>query len=84
MQMINETQQQQQLIAQAWKEELVKEQWSLKERRSCASDAGQIEHRQGEEEQHLVRKQVEMKEDIAGLKDWINLAQSKEEQQFLI
>ena len=41
---------------------------------------GQLEQRQGEEEQQLFRRQAELKEDIAGLKDRLDMAQSEEEQ----
>ena len=47
----------------------------------CNQCFGQLECRQREEEQQLVRRQDELKEDIAGLKDRIKMAQSKEEQQ---
>ena len=42
----------------------------------------QLEQRQGEEEQQLVRKQAELKEDIADLRDRIDMSQSEEEQRF--
>ena len=38
--------------------------------------------RQGEEEQQLIRKQADLKEGIAGLKDRIDMAQTEEEQRF--
>ena len=43
---------------------------------------GQLERRQGEEEQQLLRRQAELKENIAGLQERMDLAQSEKEQQF--
>ena len=61
-------------------------QAQAKEQLSChehlVQRLGQFECRQGEEEQQLVRRQAELKEDIAGLKDRIDMAQSEEEQRF--
>ena len=120
-------QQQQQFIAQeqrAWREDLMKDQQSQKERQElCESrqrkwqeEFAQMQLQQHQQvmteyhglmqaqtkeklschehlvqrlgqlkwtqEQQLVRRQAELKEDIAGLKDRIDMAQSEEEQWF--
>ena len=43
---------------------------------------GQLEQRQGQEGRELVEKQAELREDLSGLKDRIDTAQSEEQQRF--
>ena len=44
---------------------------------------GQLEQRQGQEEQELIiKRQAKLKEDLSGLKDQIDMAQSEEQHQF--
>ena len=43
---------------------------------------GQLEQRQGQEGQELVKKQAELREDLSGFKDRIDMAQSEEQQWF--
>ena len=42
----------------------------------------QLEQRQGQEGQEFVKKQIELREDLSGLKDRIDMAQSEEQQRF--
>ena len=43
---------------------------------------GQLEQRQGQEGQEFIKKQTELRKDLSGLKDRIDMAQSEEQQRF--